>query len=47
MTDRIALILGLIVAAAIAVDLVLFGGSNMVFLGRKMFAFLDWLAFWR
>ncbi len=47
MTNRLALILGFIVLALIAADIVLFGGANLLFLARKLFVLLDWLAFWR
>lgn len=46
MTNQLALVLGAIVLAAIGLDLVLFGGDTMLFLGKKMFVLLDWLAFW-
>ncbi|MBV7379267.1 hypothetical protein [Maritimibacter dapengensis] len=47
MTDRIAIYLGLIIAALIALDLFLRNGATLVFLGKEMFEFLEWLAFWR
>ncbi|MFC3087421.1 MULTISPECIES: hypothetical protein [Tabrizicola] len=47
MTDRIALWLGLILAAAILADLALNGGSALMFLLRKFLDLVDWLAFWR
>ncbi|MAM61195.1 glyceraldehyde-3-phosphate dehydrogenase [Maritimibacter sp. UBA3975] len=47
MTNRLALILFLIIVACIAWDLILNGGRASVFLGKEMFEFLDWIAFWR
>jgi hypothetical protein len=47
MTNKIALGLGLLIVAAFAVDAYAFGGEMPVFLGRKLFEFLEWLAFWR
>ena len=47
MTNRIALWLAALIIAAVAVDLWLFASSHLVFLGRKGFALLDQLAFWR
>lgn len=47
MTNRIAIFLGLSLIAAIAADAALFGSQHMVFLGKKLFALIHWLAFWR
>ncbi|HBZ43766.1 MAG TPA: glyceraldehyde-3-phosphate dehydrogenase [Maritimibacter sp.] len=47
MTNRIALILGLIIVTLIAYDLIVDDGRVLLFLARKMFVFLDWIAFWR
>ncbi|WP_167646037.1 hypothetical protein [Mameliella alba] len=47
MTNRLAILLGLAVIAAIGADLQLNNGDNLLFLGRKLFVLLDWLAFWR
>ncbi|SMX35930.1 glyceraldehyde-3-phosphate dehydrogenase [Maliponia aquimaris] len=47
MTNRLAILLGLIILGAIAADLVLNGGAALLFLGRKLFVLIDWLAFWR
>jgi len=47
MTDKIALWLGLFIAAAVAADLILFGNQHIVYLGRKLFELTDWMAFWR
>ncbi|MFV0514278.1 MAG: hypothetical protein ACK5MY_11720 [Jhaorihella sp.] len=46
MTNRIALILGLIILAAVAFDMLVFGTRHVVFLGKKLFELTEWLAFW-
>lgn len=46
MTNRIAIVLALIILAAIAANFV-FGWGLHVFLGRKFAALTEWLAFWR
>ncbi|MCB1312721.1 MAG: hypothetical protein KDK29_12975 [Sedimentitalea sp.] len=47
MTNRIALVLGLLIVAAIAVDVALYGSAHLIFLGKKLDEFIEWLAFWR
>ena len=47
MTNRIALFLGFFLIAAIVADIYLFGDEHMVFLGKKLFELIEWLAFWR
>ncbi len=47
MTNRIALMLGGFLLAAMALDIFLYGPGHMVFLGKKLFALIDWVAFWR
>lgn len=47
MTNKIALALALVIIAVFAVDAFAFGGALPVFLAKKIFVFLDWLAFWR
>lgn len=47
MTNRIAISLGLFLIAAAIVDIALFGDTHMIFLGKKLFALIDWVAFWR
>jgi hypothetical protein len=44
-TNRIALFLGLALAALIAADLAL-GAGVLLFLARRFLALLDWIAFW-
>ncbi|MFK7834859.1 MAG: hypothetical protein AB8B60_01450 [Sulfitobacter sp.] len=47
MTNRIAIILGLLLIAAIVVDVMFYGNEHMVFLGKKLFELIEWIAFWR
>ena len=46
MTNSLAVILGVLILGAIGVDYVLFGTEHVVFLGKKFFVLLHWLAFW-
>ncbi|MCD9147732.1 hypothetical protein [Pseudophaeobacter flagellatus] len=47
MTNKIAIWLGLILCAVILADLLLNDGIALLFLARKFYALLDWVAFWR
>lgn len=47
MTNRIAIVLGLILIGAITVDVMLYGADHVIFLGKKMADLLEWMAFWR
>lgn len=47
MNNTLALILGVLIVAAVAVDVILFGGDTMLFLGKKMAELIEWMAFWR
>lgn len=47
MTTKIAIGLGLLIFALLAVDVALFGTNHLVFLGKKLFELIDWVAFWR
>ncbi len=47
MTDRIALVLAILILAAFAADHFYFHFGLLVFLGRKLTAFVDFLQFWR
>lgn len=46
MTNRLAIILGLVILSGIAADLYLEDGAGLLYLGRKLFVLIDWLAFW-
>jgi len=47
MSNTVAITLGLFLLTALAVDAVFFGTEHMVFLGKKLFELIEWLAFWR
>ena len=47
MTNKLALIIGLIIVSIFAADLFYFGWNLHLFLGRKMVEFIEYLAFWR
>ena len=47
MTNRIAIPMGLLIVAAILADVFLFDAQGLVFLGKKMFDMMEWMAFWR
>jgi hypothetical protein len=47
MSNRSALILGLVVLAALAADGLLNGGTATLFLARRLMGVIDWVAFWR
>lgn len=47
MTPKIALWLGLLLILGVLGDLYLTEGANLLFLGKKLFELLDWVAFWR
>ncbi len=47
MTDRIALGLGLLILVAVGIDLFAFGTEHMIFLGKRIYELIEWLAFWR
>ena len=47
MTNRIAIPMGLLIVGAILIDLVLFDSQSLIFLSKKMFDLMEWMAFWR
>ncbi|MGX0879021.1 hypothetical protein ACSSV4_003728 [Roseovarius sp. MBR-154] len=47
MTNRIAIILGLIIVAGLAFDMFRNDSAGVVFLGRKFIGFVEFVAFWR
>ena len=47
MTNRIAIFFGLFLIAAIVVDVTIYGNQHLIFLGKKMFELIEWIAFWR
>lgn len=47
MTNRISLSLAAVILGCIALDIIVFSGANLVFLGRHLMAVIEWMAFWR
>ncbi len=47
MTNRIAIVLGLLVAGALAFDLLQNDASGVLFVARKLMDLIEYLAFWR
>lgn len=47
MTNRIAIVIGLMAISLYLIDAAFWGGHMPVFLGRKFYELLDWVAFWR
>lgn len=47
MTNRIALVLGLLIVGAILFDYVYFGTEHGLFLAKKFTDLIEWIAFWR
>ncbi len=47
MTDKIALGLALVILGIFVADRIWFGGGLPVFLGKELFRFSEYIAFWR
>lgn len=47
MTNRLAIILGCIILAALILDQVLNDGAASLFLSKRLLELIEWLAFWR
>lgn len=47
MSDRVALIVGILIVAAVLWDLIFNGGSVSFFLAQKGVNLIEWMAFWR
>lgn len=47
MTNRIALVLGFLLIGIVATDYWVNGVDHTVYLAKKMFELIEWLAFWR
>ncbi|QBF32228.1 hypothetical protein [Thalassococcus sp. S3] len=47
MTNTIALVLGVLIVGALTADVMLYGSDHIVFLGKKLFELIEWMAFWR
>lgn len=47
MTNKLAVILGLMILAGVALDSTLNASQGSLFLARKFADLLEWVAFWR
>ena len=47
MTNQLAFWLGLIIMVALGLDVFLYGTENLLFLSKKFYDLIEWLAFWR
>lgn len=47
MTNTLAVLLGAVILGGIAVDVAINDSTNLVFLGKKLLEFIEWVAFWR
>lgn len=47
MTNSIAIFLGVLILTGLGADLIFNGGDATLFLVRKFFELIEWLAFWR
>jgi len=47
MTNRIAAILALTITALLALDIFMNDGTTVLFLMKKLWKLIDWMAFWR
>ncbi|WP_297773033.1 hypothetical protein [uncultured Roseovarius sp.] len=47
MTNTIALSLGAIILAGLGLDLIFNDSNALIFVGRKLIDFIEYLAFWR
>lgn len=47
MSNRLALIIALVILAVIVLDFALLKGAASLFLARRFVVLIDWLMFWR
>ena len=47
MTNRIAIYLGAFLIAALVLDSMVYGSDHLVFMVKKLFELIEWIAFWR
>ena len=47
MTPKLATWLGLLLIFGVIADAFLTGGDTLLFLAKKLFELIDWVAFWR
>jgi len=46
-TNTLAVLLGAVILGGIAWDVAVNDSTNLVFLGKKLLEFIEWIAFWR
>jgi len=46
-TNPIAIFLGVFILGALVIDVMMFGTEHLIFLGKKFFELIEWIAFWR
>ncbi|WP_163025774.1 hypothetical protein [Chachezhania antarctica] len=46
MSHLTALILAILITAAVIVDIAIFRDAHVIFIGKKLYWFIDWLKFW-
>lgn len=47
MTNQVALVIAVLIAAALGVDALWNGGAAAMFLAIRFLALVEWVAFWR
>lgn len=47
MTNKLAIVLIVLIVAGVSLDFYFYGENHLVFLGKKFFDLVEWLAFWR
>ncbi|RLJ59998.1 hypothetical protein BCF46_0190 [Litoreibacter meonggei] len=47
MTNKIAIVLAILIGGIIAADLLVFGWDLHIFLGKKLMILTEYMAFWR
>ncbi|WP_203564892.1 hypothetical protein [Aliiroseovarius sp. PrR006] len=47
MTNQLAIILGAVILLLVGLDIVVWGGENLLFLAKKFLELTEWVAFWR
>ncbi|MFK7753246.1 MAG: hypothetical protein AB8B51_11930 [Sedimentitalea sp.] len=47
MTNKIAIWLGSILIVLVLIDVLLYGTEHLIFLGKKFYELIEWIAIWR
>ncbi len=47
MSDRVALIVGILITGIVLYDVIFRDSAEIIFLARKGMGLIEWLAFWR